>query len=475
MGTFGQYQEIASGPTLDGGIHLHEGLDIPKAANSSVKAVMAGTVEAIFRDTQRSPYDNFIVIRDSQGNLGWNYKHVVPLAALRVGDEVAEGQEIGKVAEAPASSVAHVHLDRGEAPAMLADGEYRDSTIPDTSVYRGYTEDLRTSLLLLTTKGLPAEVYNNAALAAATDLRVLEALRWQYITSINPLTEFTVIYPDVLAPTIDTIAFRLGSDDELGNKGGGGDTAELRRSTAHYFNGTVVVNSVGSQPLTRLGRNATVVAANGDDIGGAEYLIDFVVNAYDRFAIAGQTSETKLNPNKFDFTAAGRKWGASSGIIQSFDFTGFPNYEGIGDFIHRENTRSAYENDQDHNSSLTGPFWYIITNTPDATRIGPPPPGGPAPGAIFADNRELRWNSLAPAGHAFSSQEFADDNAHAEYPDDIYDITVGVSDLQGLRTTKTVTVVLSNWDRTVVTDKGVYGNNEAVTITTATNIARIRQ
>ena len=64
-----------------------------------------------------------------------------------------------------------------------------------------------------------------------------------------------------------------------------------------------------------------------------------------------------------------------------------------------------------------------------------------------------------------SDAAYAKGNYEAAYPDGIYDFKVEISDLHNNTETKTVRFVLTNWKRTVVTDKKVYKTTDNITVT----------
>ena len=104
--TYGQYQEF-------GGIHFHEGIDIPAAAGTQVKAIKGGTIVNIVLDAG-NPYNQYITIEDiDEEHVGWGYVHVNIAGGLSVGDNVTAGQVIGTVVAYPTAAFpTHLHLER---------------------------------------------------------------------------------------------------------------------------------------------------------------------------------------------------------------------------------------------------------------------------------------------------------------------------------------------------------------------------
>lgn len=112
IGTYGQFQAGHTESGLNYGIHAHEGIDIPAANETPVRAVMAGKIEKIFLEKypdgpHQGKYatSSFLVIRDlatENGQWrGWNYKHVVARDNLQEGDTVKVGEVIGTIAVFP--------------------------------------------------------------------------------------------------------------------------------------------------------------------------------------------------------------------------------------------------------------------------------------------------------------------------------------------------------------------------------------
>lgn len=309
---------------VDTSIHLHEGLDIPALTGDTVYAVKAGKIEAIYRSAF-APSSSVLVIRDLAGNRGWNYKHVIADAMRKVGDTVNEGAAIGTVAPFPGIYPPHVHLDRGEAPAVVPVGDLRDESWLKLQVYEQLREGLAAALRVLKSPTATITQLTQAGIVVADSSAALEVLRWHYSPLINPLSEFTgtPAYQDVLEPTIESIAFRVASDDDAERfRETLNPSSEIRRTNARYFNTTVVVNNIGNQPLTRLGVQSSALAQNSraseagqDDEFKTNASIDFVVRAFDQYATAGNTSDTQLNPSKFEFRVSGRKWATTNAYI----------------------------------------------------------------------------------------------------------------------------------------------------------------
>jgi hypothetical protein len=102
--SYGQWQEA-------GGIHLHEGIDLPAAEGTDVKAVAKGKIVNIYVDAT-SDYGNYITISDDgNASKGWGYVHVKAKAGLAVGDTVNAGDVIGTITKT-ATLAAHLHFER---------------------------------------------------------------------------------------------------------------------------------------------------------------------------------------------------------------------------------------------------------------------------------------------------------------------------------------------------------------------------
>jgi len=96
---YGQFNEA-------GGIHLHEGIDLPTAADPKVFAIAAGKLVE-FQNNPDDPRYNFITIADKvNSHNGWTYGHVIPKAGLDFTKDIGIGEEIGTV------SWDHLHLQR---------------------------------------------------------------------------------------------------------------------------------------------------------------------------------------------------------------------------------------------------------------------------------------------------------------------------------------------------------------------------
>jgi hypothetical protein len=123
MTTYGQYLE---GGEL--GIHLHEGVDIPVAANAL--AVEAGQIVNTWTGDAK-PYNGVVIVKTGP-NSGWNYIHVEPGKKPAANEptspvptpwakdnQVKVGDVLGRVVTAPFGNT-HLHLDRGGAqdPSM---------------------------------------------------------------------------------------------------------------------------------------------------------------------------------------------------------------------------------------------------------------------------------------------------------------------------------------------------------------------
>lgn len=100
---YGQWQEA-------GGIHLHEGIDLPAAGGTEVKAVQKGTIVNIDHETNHY-YDYITVSDDSDSSKGWGYVHVAAKAGLAVGNTVDAGDVLGTISTT-AGVQAHLHFER---------------------------------------------------------------------------------------------------------------------------------------------------------------------------------------------------------------------------------------------------------------------------------------------------------------------------------------------------------------------------
>jgi hypothetical protein len=90
------------------GVPAHEGLDIRALTNTNVYACFAGTVYEVHTNPNDHAYGIHVRIRHSDG-YRTVYGHLAR-ALVSVGEEVAEGQVIGKADSTGASAGAHLHL-----------------------------------------------------------------------------------------------------------------------------------------------------------------------------------------------------------------------------------------------------------------------------------------------------------------------------------------------------------------------------
>ena len=509
LGTYGQYQErqlnemeqkeigLTFNPNVRVEVgHIHEGLDIATPADSSVRAVKAGVIEAIYR-SPGADFDSFVVIRDIQADAqgqaiyqngepilsekGWNYKHVKAREGLAVRDVLDEGAVLGTVGAIPANFPpgygAHVHLDRGLAGTNPAVGGTRDQTMRKTGFYQ--------FLLVKRATG------NEKERVGASD--AIKGYRWQYAPTINPLSEFlgNVTVPgggvvvDAVRPIVNTIDFRLdadnGSKSFVKNPNTAQAVLEKVRDTDRYFQNQV---SIGPAQYRQLGRYAVATASNGKTSGpnsDNNSQIDIVVSAYDQFGDFAHTGTQKLNPASIDFNVIGLPGdqitgNVNSGTIRSFDFskvTGTPT-PGVNDFFTLQKTRVIYENDKTHNSvtvatdpagDADNPFWYIATNT---RNVYQPSGKQPAMGEGMALSKESGpyWSTRGEQGNAFGAINSAASNATAAYPDGPYWVRVEATDLKGNNSDfKYANVLLTNWQRTIKTGKAAYRNDQAIVVT----------
>ncbi|MBX9628616.1 MAG: cadherin-like domain-containing protein [Gemmataceae bacterium] len=488
LGTYGQYQEFQLTPEqvaarkLDQTKswfedHLHEGLDIAAPADSDVKAVMAGVVEAVYRDPT-TPFYSFIVVRDATPGAdgktrGWNYKHVNADPRVSKGVRLEEGMVIGTVGQYPGTNGYgnHVHLDRGLAEPEPKGERLRDPTMANRAEYIA----AKTAIQTATTE---------ADRKAAVERR--EGLRWQYVTSINPLTEFTgqvnggVVVADQIKPTIRSLDFRRNKDEKLVinvNANTQRKREDIARTTAHYFTTSAAIDTA---TYKRLGRYATGVNAAGDKTkpGNDESAkIDFVVSAYDQFGTPANPGTRLLNPLAFELRVAGREPNTNasdSGVVRSFDFSKATGPQlGINRFFNVANTGTFYETDKDHQSVMvpgaakpSDPFYYVLTNSPNLELTAGNQPAAGA-GIKLPGTSTKMWNTIAEKGHGLYWINDAAKNAAAAYPDGLYTVTVTARDLWGNPATLEEKVLLTNWQRTVVTDgkKQVYKDTEVVNVT----------
>jgi hypothetical protein len=111
--TYGQYSDLTQG-AVDTDIRIHEGIDIRASNGTDVRAVMDGFI-VDFSPPGTPAYNSYVIIRDKQGNMGWNYKHIIPAEGLvREAQVTADVTVLGKVASAPQGIPDHLHLDRGQ-------------------------------------------------------------------------------------------------------------------------------------------------------------------------------------------------------------------------------------------------------------------------------------------------------------------------------------------------------------------------
>ena len=495
LGTYGQYQArqlnelektlLGLDPTKDvEASHVHEGLDIKAPAGTLVRAVKTGWVKAVYHNpaTPVTQFSSFVVIRDvvtdangtpvmengkpKLDSKGWNYKHVLPDMTVKPRQLVMEGDPIGAVGPYPGMNGYgdHVHLDRGLASATdPAKNKTRDETMLKTGPYQA------------------------ANRAAATDpmaASLVEGFRWQYAPTLNPLGEFAGVagVVDEVAPTVTDIAFRPNIDDGtkalIKDPDTGQPLLQRVRDTPRYFKDTV---TVGNDTYVQLGKYAVATSAKGTKNGPkdlANARIDFVASAFDTFGSKALPSTQKLNPASFQIRVSGAEaatQAANSGWIRSFDFGKVPSTQGVNDFFSIDNTRVLYENDTKHNSVMVPtdqggdpaqPYWYILTNTPNAELPANKQPDVGSGLKLMPGNRGYYWNSLGKQNTTFHSGNAAEatNNATAAFPDGLYNVTVRATDLSGNAGEKSVKIMLNNWTETVKMSKAVYGGFEHLVV-----------
>ena len=104
--TYGQFQDL-------GGLHMHEGIDIPAAPGTQVKAVKDGLIVNVHLDAG-TPYNQYITIEDvDDEHGGWGYVHIAPTAGLANGQSVTAGTVLGTVLAYPGGGFPdHLHFER---------------------------------------------------------------------------------------------------------------------------------------------------------------------------------------------------------------------------------------------------------------------------------------------------------------------------------------------------------------------------
>lgn len=472
LGTYAQFQDVDRlfAPVFgrfNNNIHFHEGVDIAVGPGTETVSILRGRIEAVHTDPL-VPRDSFVVIRDVDANdnplaTGFNYKHVIPGGNLRVGDPVAEGAPIGTVADFGGGLPHHVHVDRGENPVNNAPNPV-DPTLaiytnplPQEVNRRREVRDraeqtLRRTLPGTRARALADDAYQDAVKKYTRAESLERSLRKQFPTLKNPMDVLGPLVADNQAPTVSAIHFRLAADDQLGQlRVLNGDLralfnqpAEVVRQTARYF-------GTNSPDLIRLGKVGSGFASSANTTSPTPVQranIDVVANIFDRVT----NGNNPLNPTRFDLTVTSASFNVTTDRRPSFDFSGMPTYTGVGDFWNLQRVRVVYENDGTHNSRITGPFHYNITNSPNLS----------APqvqvGGFDAAHRGLYWNSDAAVGSQLFTSSDANDatsNATSAFPDDFYTVTVGATDFAGLRGTLERRVLLTNWTRTITVPDGV--------------------
>jgi len=356
-------------------------------------------------------FNSFVVIQDEKNataNTGkWTFKHIDPDPALKIGAPIKAGDPIGRVVKNSEESIqagypTHVHIDRGTG------------TDPQSDFGQAGVK----------TKPVP----------------------W-----LNALTEFDPAL-DQVKPTIEDVLFRPAKEDLLGNKVmtdvRTGYTKEQLRTTAKLFSDTTTVRNqsatlVGKLPDPWVDNQLAAVSDTG---------VDIIANMYDRFAAA--VGAAKLNVALVSFSATGQCWDSSTGTIASFNFSSIADpITSFTYFANFERTRSIYSNDSKTDSGIVGPFYYSITNTPSREAVF-------GEGGKFPENaRELYyWTTDARSGEPWnigSKAPKATRNGNAEYPDDVYEVTIETSDVSGNTITKTVRVLLDNWRQKLTKGAGV--------------------
>ena len=285
-----------------------------------------------------------------------------------------------------------------------------------------------------------------------------------------------VTVADEVAPTINAIKFRpntaVGVQEWKAYPDRDGVNLAPVWGTTHYFGPA----PIGTKDYARVGATAL-----NDRVKGVDYSqIDFVVSAYDRFGTLAQAPNArKVSPAYFEFRVTGQggaTLGVDSGDIPSFDFSKVSNNGGAGGFADVLSTRAFYADDERHKSVMVppspgepsdNPYWYIVTNTPNAALPASLDPPGPGPGTPMP-NKSMDtgfWASMAGKGQPFATNQKAAKNADAAYPDGLYTVSIATEDLWGRRTVRDANVLLSNFERGVKMGKAAYRNDQALVVT----------
>ena len=116
----------------------HGAVDIPASIGTPVKAVASGLV------TKASYNDISGYYVEIAHNDGWvtNYRHFVEQATVVVGDDISQGQTIGKVGSTGWSTGPHLHFDLWNSIKQSPEAMYkRDIWAHDPELYLGKEED----------------------------------------------------------------------------------------------------------------------------------------------------------------------------------------------------------------------------------------------------------------------------------------------------------------------------------------------
>ncbi len=113
------------------GVPAHEGLDIRALTNTNIYACFAGTVYEVHTNPKDHAYGIHVRIRHRDG-YRTVYGHLVR-ALVSVGEEVSEGQLIGKADSTGASAGAHLHLTlKQDGATARAETDYPKDIIDPT-------------------------------------------------------------------------------------------------------------------------------------------------------------------------------------------------------------------------------------------------------------------------------------------------------------------------------------------------------
>ncbi|MBX9581098.1 MAG: hypothetical protein K2X87_12385 [Gemmataceae bacterium] len=276
---------------------------------------------------------------------------------------------------------------------------------------------------------------------------------------------------DMTPPTVGDIRFMRGEDDNNipHDLIGGKNTTpasqykilqdEFPRTDHGYFE-----NQDYSKAWI-VGHLAPAEDGDARPVGGTSN-IDIIADATDK--VSGPLT---VGIRSIAFSAKGQFAGKQIPTVTPFNFANIfvwdpnrpPGTQDHDALLITDLTRVVYQHDRHSWSNAepsVGPvrYFHILTNTDGILNKN----GEPNTVVDFAD-RNRYWRSKVTQGAAWNDigSTEAVSNAKGAFPDDYYTITVTAKDAAGLSTTKTVPVLLDNWQQRVVVEQTAPGKGLA--------------